>query len=788
MKNKVNMSSISNKIKFIYGDECEKNTAGIIMFSDGTNYFFDAEFKNKMSNEEVEALLLRGAVIFKDGKYYRPASFDNAEVSMVSAGLASNDIPNLFFYGSYLPTTKDDIPLEMDYKSNSLSFHSYVMLKCQGSSSMSYDKKNFTVTFYEDENREKPLKKNFRGWGNQNKFCLKANWVDTTHSRNVSCARIAYDMIDSRPDSPFKQQLLQCPRKGVVDGFPIKLYFNGEFWGIYTFNIPKGAWMFGMDENDPKHSVLCAEYNSNGDVDVITSCQFRETWNTINTQDHWKVEVGEATDEIRASFNRCIDFVRNSSDEEFHNNISEYFDLYSLLDYYCFSYFMCHMDGLAKNLLMATYDGRIWGASLYDMDSCYGANWDGFSFLPPDYRCPQDYQEPYSLLWERIEKCFTSELIERYNELRKDALSLTNIISHVEEIYDLLNPNMKTDELTKWAPPSHEQNTMTRLRNFMRDRAIYVDGEFPKIGGEIVDPTERIVKYTFSKTVNGETIDFTPTITGVTDYEIDDVDNGDTITRELKFASNEFDSITKIQFGQDEDDVTNKSLSLLRVDSLPIHSLVDCKNMFRKNENLSYINTNGFNTGNATTMREMFSGCFKLNNLNVQDWDTSQVEDMTAMFSSCYELNGLYVDNWDVKKLVYTTNMFNRCYNISTINVGGWDVSNMLHIGGMFYGCGSLSSLNVSNWNTVRVEDVGWMFGDCQNLTAVNISNWDTSNMSNLDGVFSNCNALVTLTINGWSNVSKAQSVINTLPIGDDGSNTIYSDLELTAPEGWTIQ
>ena len=24
MKNKVNMSSISNKIKFIYGDECEK--------------------------------------------------------------------------------------------------------------------------------------------------------------------------------------------------------------------------------------------------------------------------------------------------------------------------------------------------------------------------------------------------------------------------------------------------------------------------------------------------------------------------------------------------------------------------------------------------------------------------------------------------------------------------------------------------------------------------------------------------------------------------------------------
>lgn len=78
---KVNMSSISNKINFIYGDECEKNTVGMVIFSDGTNYFFDEKFNNKMSNEEVEALLLRGAVIFKDDKYYKPTSFDDENVS-----------------------------------------------------------------------------------------------------------------------------------------------------------------------------------------------------------------------------------------------------------------------------------------------------------------------------------------------------------------------------------------------------------------------------------------------------------------------------------------------------------------------------------------------------------------------------------------------------------------------------------------------------------------------------------------------------------------------------------
>ena len=78
---KVNITDIANKIQFIYGDECEKNTVGIVIFSDGTEYFFDEKFNDKMSNDEVQELLLRGAVVFKDGEYHKPASFDDKNVS-----------------------------------------------------------------------------------------------------------------------------------------------------------------------------------------------------------------------------------------------------------------------------------------------------------------------------------------------------------------------------------------------------------------------------------------------------------------------------------------------------------------------------------------------------------------------------------------------------------------------------------------------------------------------------------------------------------------------------------
>ena len=397
------------------------------------------------------------------------------------------DMPKVFLYGTALPTSKTNVNLTMDYVSNTTKFSSYIKLKCQGTSSMSYAKKNFTINMYSDEVRETKLKKDFKGWGAQSKFCLKANYVDTTHTRNISGARIAYDMVASRPDSPFKQQLLQCPRNGVVDGFPIKLYFNGEFYGIYTWNIPKDGWMFNMDKSNPNHMVLCAEQNNNGtntsDNNTLI-CEFRKEWDGGGNS--WSIEFGTLNDTLKNSFNRCINFVMTATDEEFKVNIGDYFDLYSLLDYYCFSYLVAHIDGLGKNMLMATYDGIIWGACLYDMDSIYGGDWNGTSFKAANIQCPEQYQETNSLLWQRIESCFSAELYDRYRELRQGALSLSNIIKHVEEIYDVIPDRVLADEKAKWTSlPAVSTNTMTRFRNYMRDRAMYVDAEMEEMKAKV---------------------------------------------------------------------------------------------------------------------------------------------------------------------------------------------------------------------------------------------------------------------------------------------------------------
>ena len=145
-----------------------------------------------------------------------------------------DDIPKVFINGS-IPTTKDEVNAELTYISKTLNFHSYIEIKCQGNSSMSYPKKNFTVKLFEDAEHTSKKKINFKGWGKQNKYCLKANWIDISHLRNVVSAKLWGDIVESRSNYDTLPELLKdSPNNGAIDGFPIKVYNNGIYQGRYT--------------------------------------------------------------------------------------------------------------------------------------------------------------------------------------------------------------------------------------------------------------------------------------------------------------------------------------------------------------------------------------------------------------------------------------------------------------------------------------------------------------------------------------------------------------------------
>lgn len=438
---------------------------------------------------------------------------------------ADDDIPKVFFTGDTAAMSKSNaVDLGFEYRSKSAVYSGTASVKWQGSSSISFPEKNYTIKLYEDPEKTQKLYLDIKGWGRQNKFCLKANYTDTLHLRNIVGARIAYDMITSRADfDAIPTELREAPRCGVIDGFPVKVFINGILQGIYTWNIPKDKWMMNMDDSNANHALLMAEKNNNGSANpdaLVLACEFRANatiFADTSTEQYppydWIVEgPGEDVNGgIRQSFNALIDCVKGTDDETFRATIGDHLDLTSAFDYYCFAYLLCHVDGLGKNLGMATYDGVKWYCILYDMDALFGANIDGTTFYEINRKCPEQYQETNSLLWQRIENCFGKELYARYLELRGGALSIANIITHAERFYDGIPNNYYDEDQSIWTgKPSRSTNTVSRLRSYMVERAEYVDGEMLVIGtaesGEVEPEPETPSEYALT---SGKGINFT---------------------------------------------------------------------------------------------------------------------------------------------------------------------------------------------------------------------------------------------------------------------------------------
>lgn len=391
------------------------------------------------------------------------------------------DIPKVFLTGDEfgsMNTTKNEVSMGMEYISKTDRFKAAIKIKFQGSSSLFFSKKNYTIKMYTDDSYESKLKKSFRDWGHSsNKYVLKANFIDHSHARNIISARLWDEIVASRPDyDSLPAEMRNSPRNGAIDGFPVKLYVNGTYQGVYTWNIGKDDWMWGMDEDNPNHVLLCGE--SHGEQS--SSC-FRSLWNGVDEND-WAVEVGTNSTALKNSLNALIQFIMDNNGADFKAGIGNYLDIQSAIDYYILHYEICAYDCMARNMLLATFDGTKWICGAYDLDSTYGLTISGGIGIASNYACPEDYKSKYSLLWERLEANYADELKARQSELRKTVLAYSNMVAHFERFMDAIGSDLYAEDLTIYTDiPSGSTNNIKQIRNFIRDRQAYVDAEFAKM-------------------------------------------------------------------------------------------------------------------------------------------------------------------------------------------------------------------------------------------------------------------------------------------------------------------
>jgi len=361
---------------------------------------------------------------------------------------------------------------------------SYIKIKVQGSTSAEYPKKNYTIKLYKDSNYSEKQKVDM-GWGNFNKYCLKANWIDDkTHSRNIVTAKLAAKMQN------MFGLFTDTPNNGLIDGFPIEIYLNNEFLGLYTWNIPKDSWMWNLDEDNPNHIAMEAGY-------CTDSTYFKEEISTLDNlatdtsaNSGWEIQTGPETQATIDKFDRLISFVKDSTDEEFKNNFESYFNKDAMLNYLSIMYMAQATDNVAKNLILVTYDGNIWYPTLYDLDTTYGTHHRGLQLHENYYWLPEDGYEittaPHangSLLLKKVIRCFSDEFAERWFELRKGILSDENILKEFNNFIDEIPESTYALEATTWANSSWGSTTFKtipgfdfdQIKDFLDIRLPYID-------------------------------------------------------------------------------------------------------------------------------------------------------------------------------------------------------------------------------------------------------------------------------------------------------------------------
>lgn len=392
------------------------------------------------------------------------------------------DIPILYLYGAGIEgmqSKKDSVSVGLSYKFPRFNLSGVLnKIKVQGSSSASLPKKNYTLQF--DQAVEL-----INGYGKQKKYVIKADMTDFSHARNVGCAelwgkvrqtRIKADDSIKTNDTDYlvdnagnhivaetDPQLSIGGTYGSVDGFPIAVYINDKYWGLYTFNIPKDKGMAKMSKSKG-HAIVSTVWAS-----------FNET-TRLNGKDMDIEFCGtEESDWVFRSINALIDIVKASYDtkDDFTKVITPLLDIDSAIDYYVYSVAIGNVDGIVRNFNLQTWNGKKWYFAAYDLDMVFGRTPDLLDYLSPEYNGSSirhggltfENMATGNRIFHQLWKFYKDEIIARYKDLASNVLSSANVGTFFTNYVKKIPVALKAQEDKTWPQtPLTESNNIDQIR------------------------------------------------------------------------------------------------------------------------------------------------------------------------------------------------------------------------------------------------------------------------------------------------------------------------------------
>lgn len=381
--------------------------------------------------------------------------FTELPIIKINSDFEIKDTPKVLANFKLIETDKEEI-------------NTYAGIEYRGATSQSYPKKSMEIEFWDDLSGNSTVDIPILGMMNHDAFNLQAMYSEDSRIRSKTANDLWLEM------STLSYQSKEPEAKNGINSRFVEVFINDSYFGVYAVSEKVNRKNLKLKKHNG--SIRGELYKGKHWAGAPTMYSYDKNYD--NTSDTWSyLEYKHPKDEINwKNIYSFISFVVDSDQPTFTKNIESKFEIDNAIDYFIFMNTIVAIDNTGKNLHIAKYDKS--GKYFYvpwDLDATFGYNWDGTLLSKhPDILTNGMYDK-----W-LLDKSFRKKLANRWLDLRKNTLSITNIESILDTNYQYLQKNdVYAREELAWNYTKNEK-AIDQMKTWLTNRVSYLDDFFEK--------------------------------------------------------------------------------------------------------------------------------------------------------------------------------------------------------------------------------------------------------------------------------------------------------------------
>ena len=230
------------------------------------------------------------------------------------------------------------------------TFKSFGTIQVQGSSTERWPKKNWTLKWYSDKQRTRPILVQVGSSVPTDSWIAKAEWIDPTQSRNLLSFGLWEEMEASRNSGSEVSHSTTANNPGAL-GFPqtniSRVTMDGKHYGISTLTLGHDPDNLNIDPYNTSNVYM--EFDARGGYTL------EKTWTKLGSDgigtwiDNYLSSTNLFTDDQKSAIDE-LSSVINGGQEDFEAQFDKHFDKGNMIDMLLMIEVLYDWDGRAQDL------------------------------------------------------------------------------------------------------------------------------------------------------------------------------------------------------------------------------------------------------------------------------------------------------------------------------------------------------------------------------------------------------------------------------------------------------